>query len=89
MRKAYRCGISASCFGVLAIFAIVPETVWTSTPTVCLFQNGLGVECFGCGMTRALSAAMHGHIDAALALNRGIVVTGAALVGGVLQGLWR
>ena len=89
MPRAYRYGISAFCFGVLAAFAAVPETTWTSTPVVCLFRNSFDIECLGCGMTRALSAALHGRIEAALALNQGVMVTGAGLIGGVLQSLWR
>ena len=89
MPKAYRFGISAACFTVLAVFAAVPEPVWTSMPAVCLWRNTMNLECFGCGMTRALSAALHGRIDAALALNQGVVATALGLVGGVLQALWR
>lgn len=89
MPRVYRYGISAACAGVIAVFAIVPETSWTSLPVVCAFRNGLGFECLGCGMTRALSAALHGRMDAALALNQGVVFTGSGLLAGMLQGLWR
>lgn len=89
MPKAYSYGISAFCLAVLAAFAIVPETAWTSLPSVCVFRNQLGIECLGCGMTRALSAALHGHVESALALNQGVIATGAALIAGALQGFWR
>ena len=49
----------------------------------------MDVECFGCGMTRALSAALHGHFEAALDLNRGVVLAGPALIAGAMQALWR
>ena len=89
MRGAYRYGISAVCAAVIAALALAPESVWTSMPSVCVFRSLLGLECFGCGMTRALSAVLHGRLEAALALNETVVVAAGALVVGVLQGVRR
>src|SRR5688572_23989838 len=40
----------------------------------CLFHSLTGLHCPGCGSTRALHEAVHGHIGAAFALNPLIVV---------------
>ncbi|MGE5487340.1 MAG: DUF2752 domain-containing protein [bacterium] len=53
----------------LAVLAILPQEMASAGPQICLFKNLLGIECFGCGMTRAIAAALHGNFDAALALN--------------------
>ena len=89
MQRAYRYAISASCVAALGALAVAPESMWVGTSTVCLFRNLMDVECFGCGMTRALSAALHGHFEAALDLNRGVVLAGPALIAGAMQALWR
>ena len=89
MQKAYRYGISTGCAVVLALFAAVPENVWSSLPSVCVFRQALGLECFGCGMTRALSAVMHGHLEVALGLNEGVIVALGGLVAGLLHGVRR
>ena len=66
---------------VLAALATIPTQVLTSLPTLCLWRTLLHLECPGCGMTRALSSALHGHLHAALAFNRGVVfVLPAALI---------
>lgn len=87
MPRAYRYGISAACGGAVLLLVIVPESAWSSLPVLCVFRNVLGVECLGCGMTRALSAALHGHATRALELNAGVVLAGPALLAGVVQAL--
>jgi hypothetical protein len=77
---------------VLAALAVIPTQVVESLPVTCVWRTWLHLECPGCGMTRALSSALHGHLDAALAYNRGVVlVLPAALmvVVGNLQALGR
>jgi hypothetical protein len=85
MRREYRYGISAACGLVLLLAGVLPETLWTRLPAVCLFRNLFGFECFGCGMTRALASALHGEISRALQLNAGVALAAPALVAGVLQ----
>ena len=89
MRREFRFAISIAAVLVLAVFAVVPQSVWASSPPVCLFRNALGIECYGCGMTRALSYAMHGDVEEALALNAGIVVLLPALITAAAAGLRR
>jgi hypothetical protein len=54
----------------LAALAWIPPDAIAAMPPVCVFKALLGTECFGCGMTRALSALLHGDIASALAYNR-------------------
>lgn len=82
-------GVSIAAFAAIAILAAVPESFWASMPAVCLFRRILDVECLGCGMTRALSAAAHGRLEAAFAMNAGVVVAGPALILAAVQRLWR
>jgi hypothetical protein len=89
MRREFRFAISASAALVLIVFAAVPQSAWASIPAVCLFRNAAGVECLGCGMTRALSHAMHGDLHAALASNAGIAAVLPALIAAVVLGLRR
>ena len=87
MPGEFRYAISAGCAAALAVLAVTPESVWSALPTICVFRNMLGIECFGCGMTRALAAAMHGNFAQAMQYNPGSVVALPAVVTGALQGL--
>jgi hypothetical protein len=89
MRREFRFAISAGAMLVLTVFAVTPRSVWPSMPVVCVFRNTLGLECLGCGMTRALSHAMHGDIQSALAANTGVAAVLPALIGAAFWGLRR
>lgn len=58
---------------IAALYASPPETL-AGGPAVCLFRRLFGIECLGCGMTRAVSAAVHLDFARALELNRMVVV---------------
>ena len=62
---------------------LVPERWIMQGHTLCLVHNLLGVECWGCGMTRALYSVAHLDFAAAWAYHRGVVV-----VAPVLAWLW-
>ena len=64
----------AAPVAVLAALAAIPTQVLASFPVICVWRTLLHLECPGCGMTRALSSALHGHLYAALAYNRGVVL---------------
>lgn len=69
--------------GVTAVFsalAAIPTAVVEAAPRLCLVNHVFGVECLGCGMTRALSALLHGDVPGAVARNRLVLVAFAALV---------
>jgi hypothetical protein len=57
--------------GLAAVF--VPHWLLEVSPP-CLFTALLGVECWGCGLTRATVAALHGQLALAWSLNPRIVV---------------
>lgn len=43
---------------------------WTwQGPILCIFHALTGLECPGCGMTRAFHAIMHGHLQEAVEFN--------------------
>lgn len=89
MRREYRSAISAVAFAALLVLAAVPQSAWGAMPAVCLFRNALGLECFGCGMTRALSSALHGDFSQAIATNAGVAVVLPVLVVAVASGFRR
>lgn len=64
--------------GVLT-FALALGFVFTaeqmaSGPAFCAFKLASGLDCPGCGMTRALSALLHGDVDTAVVLHPLVVV---------------
>ncbi len=68
-------GLAATCVFVLLGLAIIPMDAISGIPTVCPFKRFLGMDCYGCGMTRAVSAFLHGHFGTALTYNRGVLFT--------------
>ena len=86
MVKANRYGIEVSiatwagglCCLALAALALTPLRVLEAFPSFCPFRRLLGIECYGCGMTRALCALLHGQVDTALHYNRGVLARSAA-----------
>jgi hypothetical protein len=56
------------------LFALLPVTFFESLPDVCIFRHLFHVECPGCGMTRALSALLHGDPGSALRFNRSVII---------------
>jgi hypothetical protein len=51
-----------------AVLALYPPTA-TSFYPACPIHQLFGIECPGCGATRALAALLHGHLREALRLN--------------------
>lgn len=52
---------------------------------VCMFHKLTGLNCPGCGSTRALYALLHGNLPLALKDNAVFIITGAALAA---RGAW-
>jgi hypothetical protein len=57
----------------LALIAL-PTSFFESAASLCLFKNLFGVEGPGCGITRAVSAVLHGDLWGALEFNKSVVV---------------
>ena len=74
MRTAFHFAIRLCVGAALLVLALTPESLWSGAPTICVYRNLLGAACGGCGMTRALSAALHGNWHAALAQNGGVLI---------------
>ena len=63
------------CYLLLpVIFWLIPTARIEAGPSFCLIRRLTGMPCPGCGMTRALSCATHGHPRRALAYNSRVVV---------------
>lgn len=65
---------------VLSALAIVPVQTLERLPAVCPFKRYFGIDCYGCGMTRALCALLHGNLRLALQYNRGVLVAFSILI---------
>jgi hypothetical protein len=60
---------------VLPLLVLLIPTRWIERhPVPCLFTAVLGVRCPGCGMTRAVSCAMHGRFKDAMRYNPLVVL---------------
>ena len=64
---------------VVGVLWLTPADVFRGAPTICLFKRFAGVECYGCGMTRAAYALARGDIHAAARHNRLVFPLGFAV----------
>jgi hypothetical protein len=64
----------------LAGLAVIPVSVIARGPSLCLYKRIFGVECLGCGMTRAVDALLHADWNAAMHWNRGSPLALAVLL---------
>lgn len=67
MRKLDRKAILIKC-AILAAYALF-VIVMGHFGITCLFKHFLGIECPGCGITRACLSLLHGDVKAAVAYN--------------------
>jgi hypothetical protein len=58
---------------------LVPRGWLDGLHTICLFDNLLGHECYGCGITRAVLSVLHFDFVAAWRYNRLVVVVAPLL----------
>ena len=56
------------------LYCIPLDYVLHKGPTLCLFKNLFGEECYGCGMTRAVFCMLHFDLSAAWHYNHFSVV---------------
>lgn len=71
------------------LFWLIPTARIESGPTFCLIKRVFGVPCPGCGMTRALSCAVHGQPRRAIAYNNRVVIVLPLLIWAWARGLRR
>jgi hypothetical protein len=85
---------------VLIFLSMIPFEFIEGGPTICVFKNLLGIECPGCGMTRAFSCILHGDLVAAISYNRLVAIVFPlfclvlikdifSLFGSLLNQLWK
>jgi|SRR6266487_6308207 len=55
-------------------FVLIPTSWFESRPSVCLIRNLFGINCLGCGMTRAISCVCHGNFKKAFHYNKLVVI---------------
>jgi hypothetical protein len=70
---------SAVLVSLPLVLVLSPDKVLMDAPTICLFRNITGMECYGCGMTRGIHAILHGHFAAAIEFNKAVVVVAPIL----------
>jgi hypothetical protein len=61
-------------FICLFIFIVIPTSFFESGHSICIIKNVFGVECPGCGMTRAISSVFHGNLVGAFQYNKLVVI---------------
>lgn len=64
------------------VLLFLPATAFDNGPPLCLFTIAAGVECPGCGLTRAMMRLIHLDFEGAWALNKLIFIVAPAL------GIW-
>lgn len=66
---------------VPAILYFIPyDWVYEKDDTICMFKNLTGLECPGCGMTRALISIIHFDFVIAYGYNKLVVVVAPLLL---------
>lgn len=79
----------AGYIAIPILFALLPTPFIENLPDVCFFRHFFGFECPGCGMTRALSALVHGDVASALRFNRSVLVVFPLLCYVLTTGIWK
>lgn len=69
---------AAAAIGIAIVYAFDPTKSWFYPP--CPFHALTGLQCPGCGGTRALHALLHGDVGAAVRFNPLLFVVMAAAV---------
>lgn len=80
---------SAMYLAIPILLALLPTACIESLPDICIFHSVFGFECPGCGMTRALSALVHGDAASALRYNRLVLVVFPLLCVVVAKMIWK
>lgn len=77
MKKATLLPIIKLCAYIIIPIVVLssPREQMMSGDTICLIKRFFGVECWGCGLTRAVYLVFRGELSAAWGYNRLIIVT--------------
>ncbi len=75
---------SGAMVAVAAVWPVLP----VHPPFACPFRAATGIPCPFCGMTRAVVAAVHGHIATSLAFNPGGIVVLLLAVVAIVRPAW-
>ena len=68
---------------------VVPERWLESLPSICLWRRLFGVNCPGCGMTRAMSHLAHLDFEMAWRSNMFVFIVAPILAAVVLRQIWK
>lgn len=70
--------------GILVAFPflvyLIPRSDFFNGHSICLLKNLFGIECWGCGITRAVVSVMYFDFESAWGYNRLVVVVLPLLV---------
>ena len=78
-----------AALGVLALLSLFEPHLVAEWMPPCLSKTLLGIECWGCGMTRAVLACLQGDFDAAWAYNPRYVVVVPLIAWSCARLAWR
>lgn len=78
-----------AALGVLALLSIFEPHLVAEWMPPCLSKTLLGLECWGCGMTRAVLAFLHGDFAAAWDHNPRYVVVVPLIAWSCMRLAWR
>ena len=65
--------VQTSLFPGLLLAGWLYYPVMDKGPTLCLWRRLFGINCLGCGMTRAVCEAAHGHFFQAMQQNKLVI----------------
>ncbi|MFI3286649.1 MAG: DUF2752 domain-containing protein [Rikenellaceae bacterium] len=91
--------IRLSCSGmqmaILSAYLILPTMIYLIPKelifdgnTLCLFKSIFDIECFGCGMTRAIYLLLHGDINGAVGYNWRVIIVMPLLLTIYIDHIW-
>ena len=67
--------LSFSVILVLPVLLYLVPLDWLSKQnTICLFKNIFGIDCYGCGITRAVLSGLHFNFEDAINYNIMVVI---------------
>gem|GEM_PF-376353 len=69
---------------LLSVLAGLSPEQLSQMPIMCLSRNIFGIECLGCGMTRAISALLHGNFSQAIHYNHFVVLLVPIILASIL-----